>query len=98
MGRSVSAILGIVALAVVSSPAAPTRKLVLEEQRIEGKIRRPQLVLIKADQRPRFDAIVVQSAQSEESVARAVDQSVIEKDPNDAPFRFFDKRIIGIVP
>jgi len=30
------------------------QKIIFEEQKIEGKIRRPQLVLIKADQRPTF--------------------------------------------
>ena len=31
------------------------KQMVFEEQKIEGKIRRPQLVLIKADQRPEFN-------------------------------------------
>ncbi|HMA64888.1 MAG TPA: hypothetical protein VKO63_06815, partial [Chitinispirillaceae bacterium] len=46
-----------------SSIAAPesVKKMVFEEQRIEGKIRRPQLVLIKAEQRPEFKPMVMQS-------------------------------------
>jgi hypothetical protein len=88
----------VLAICVMAEASAPVRKLVIEEQRIEGKIRRPQLVLIKADQRPRFGAIVVQSAQTEDDVTRAVDPAVIEKCPYDEPFRFAGKRIVNIVP
>ena len=34
---------------------------VFDEQVIEGKIRRPQMVLIQADQRPEFEPIVMKS-------------------------------------
>jgi TolA-binding protein len=34
---------------------SPPKKIMLEEQTVEGKIRRPQLVLIKADPQPSFD-------------------------------------------
>ncbi len=98
MGRIAAMILGVVFAAGSAARAAPVRKLVLEEQRIEGKIRRPQLVLIKADQRPRFSAIVVQSAQTEEDIARAVDQAVVEQCPYDGPFRFAGKRIVNLAP
>ena len=41
-------------LVTVCAAAGAVKTLVLEEQRVEGKIRRPQLVLIKADSRPHF--------------------------------------------
>ena len=85
-------------LVAAAAYAAPVRRLVLEEQRIEGKIRRPQLVLIRADQRPRFESIVAHSALAQEDITRAVDPSVIEACPYDAPFRFSGTRIRNIVP
>jgi hypothetical protein len=81
-----------------AAATAPIRRLVLEEQRIEGKIRRPQLVLIKAEQRPVFASIVVHSAAGVESIARAVSKKALEASPFSGAFRFVDKKIANIVP
>lgn len=100
MGKAVPA--GAFVLALITgacaAPTSPVRRLVLDEQRIEGKIRRPQLVLIKADERPSFGPIVVHSVGSDENITRAVSQSVIEKSPYDGAFRFVDKRIVNFRP
>ncbi|MBD3242339.1 MAG: hypothetical protein GF331_17235 [Chitinivibrionales bacterium] len=104
--KAVSAIAkaGCVALLVTGaglaaqSPTGKVRRLVLEEQRIEGKIRRPQLVLIKADQRPDFGSIVVHSVGGDKDIAKAVSQSVIEKSPYRDAFRFAGKKIANFVP
>jgi hypothetical protein len=95
--RFAAAVMVVCALAgaVLSAPTTgPVRRLVLEEQRIEGKIRRPQLVLIKADQRPAFNPIVVQGVGSEESITRSVSQAVIEKCPYREPFKLAGKRVV----
>lgn len=81
-----------------ASPTGKIRRLVLEEQRIEGKIRRPQLVLIKADERPKFGSIVVHSVGGDEDITKAVSQSVIEKSPYRDAFRFAGKSITNFVP
>ncbi len=88
----------VMAGALCAAPTGKIRRLVLEEQRIEGKIRRPQLVLIKADQRPTFGPIVVHSVGGDEDITKAVSQSVIEKSPYQDAFRFAGKKIADFVP
>ncbi len=39
-------------------------KIIFKERKIEGKIRRPQLVLIKAEKRPEFSSIIMQGVGS----------------------------------
>lgn len=74
------------------------KKFVFDESRIEGKIRRPQLVLIKADQRPEFDPMVVQSLGRTGNIAGAVEKSILEKSPYNGAFSFRNKRIINLIP
>lgn len=76
----------------------PVRKLVLDEQRIEGKIRRPQMVLIKADQRPAFDPVVATSANTEQSITRGVSDAVVEACAYRGPFSFVNKRVVYSAP
>lgn len=73
-------------------------KMVFEERRIEGKIRRPQLVLIKAEQRPEFDPMVLQSLGKTGDIAGAVDKSILEASPYDGAFQFHGTRIENYVP
>ena len=73
-------------------------KMIFEERRIEGKIRRPQLVLIKAEQRPEFDPMVLQSLGKTGDIAGAVDKSILEASPYDGAFRFRGTRIDNYVP
>jgi hypothetical protein len=96
--RSVAVVVGVAASVALGAATTPIRRLVLEEQRIEGKVRRPQLVLIKADERPSFGPIVVHSVGSDENITKAVRQSVIEASPYTNAFRFADKKIVNYVP
>ncbi|MBN1757261.1 MAG: hypothetical protein JW863_03030 [Chitinispirillaceae bacterium] len=73
-------------------------KMIFEERRIEGKIRRPQLVLIKAEQRPEFDPMVLQSLGRTGDIAGAVDKSILEASPYDGAFQFRGTRIDNYVP
>ena len=75
-----------------------TMKMVFEEQKIEGKIRRPQLVLIKADQRPEFNPMVMQSMGKTKNIASLVDQGLIDDLPYQGAFKFEGTKIINIVP
>jgi hypothetical protein len=74
------------------------QKIIFEEQKIEGKIRRPQLVLIKADQRPNFPPMIMQSFGKTENIAEFVDQSVIDDAPNQGPFQFENNKIANYIP
>jgi hypothetical protein len=77
---------------------ASLKKMVFEEKRIEGKIRRPQLVLIQAEQRPVFEPMILQSLGNKGDITGSVDRNIIENIPNQKHFVFEDKRIINIVP
>jgi hypothetical protein len=72
--------------------------LVFEEQKIEGKIRRPQLVLIKADQRPDFNPMVMQSLGKSKNVAQLVDDRLLKGSQNQGAFKFEGTKIVNIVP
>jgi hypothetical protein len=90
---------------VASMPSAKTtvsesglKRLVFEEQKIEGKIRRPQLVLIKADQRPDFNPMVMQSLGKSKNIAQLVDDKLLEGSQNQGAFKFEGTKIVNIVP
>jgi hypothetical protein len=88
-------------LPAFSAPAQPpqdVKRIILEEQKIEGKIRRPQLVLIKADQRPEFEPMVMQSFGKKADIIKGVESSVIEGTPYTGPFRFENKTIVNYAP
>jgi hypothetical protein len=95
-----------IAFFTVSSSAAPApaesprdmKRIILEEQKIEGKIRRPQLVLIKADQRPEFEPMVMQSLGKKADIVKNVDPAVIDASPYAGPFRFEGKAIVNYAP
>ncbi len=72
--------------------------MIFDERRIEGKIRRPQLVLIKAEQRPEFDPMVLQSLGKTGNIAGAVDKAMLETSPYDGAFQFRGKRIVNYIP
>jgi hypothetical protein len=74
------------------------RQIVFEEQKIEGKIRRPQLVLIKADQRPEFGSMVMQSMGKTKNIAMLVDEKLIEEAYHKDAFQFKGTKIINISP
>jgi hypothetical protein len=73
------------------------QQIIFEEERIEGKIRRPQMVLIKADERPAFQSMVLTNLGRNASIAEFVDPSVIEKTPNQGAFQFAGNRISNLV-
>jgi hypothetical protein len=64
------------------------KQIVFEEQKIEGKIRRPQLVLIKADQRPDFAPMIMQAAGKSKSITGLIDENLINGNANNGPFMF----------
>jgi hypothetical protein len=74
------------------------QKIIFEEQKIEGKIRRPQMVLIKADQRPTFPPMIMQSYGKTENIAEFVDPFAIENLPNQNAFQFEGTRISNYIP
>jgi hypothetical protein len=74
------------------------QRIIFEEQKIEGKIRRPQLVLIKADQRPSFPPMLMQSIGKNDNVASFVDPSVVEDTTYQNPFQFQGTTIINYAP
>jgi hypothetical protein len=84
--------------ATSSISSAGIKQLIFEEQKIEGKIRRPQLVLIKADQRPEFNPMVMQSLGKTKNIAGLVDQGILEETRYQGAFKFEGTRIVNIVP
>ncbi|MBN1128100.1 MAG: hypothetical protein JXA71_03895 [Chitinispirillaceae bacterium] len=74
------------------------KQLIFEEQKIEGKIRRPQLVLIKADQRPEFNPMIMQSLGKAKNIATLVDQELLEENQYRGAFKFEGVRIVNITP
>ncbi|HEX3020236.1 MAG TPA: hypothetical protein VHP36_08030 [Chitinispirillaceae bacterium] len=74
------------------------KKMVFEEKRIEGKIRRPQLVLIQAEQRPVFEPIILHSLGGSGDITVSVDKKIIDDIPNRGPFKFENTRITNMVP
>jgi hypothetical protein len=100
---SVAVIAAIVLLSCELALAGPGAKrssntIVFEEDRIEGKIRRPQLVLIKAEQRPSFQPMVFQSVGKEMNIVEFVSESVVEDSPYQGPFRFDGTKISNFAP
>jgi hypothetical protein len=74
------------------------QRIIFEDQKIEGKIRRPQLVLIKADQRPGFPAMIMQSVGKNDNIASFVDPAVIENSTYQNAFQFKGTAITNYVP
>lgn len=72
--------------------------MIFEEQKIEGKIRRPQLVLIQADQRPEFTPMVLQSLGKGGNITDQVDEKVLDNSTYNKPFQFEGTRIINLKP
>ncbi len=64
------------------------KKIIFEEKKIEGKIRRPQLVLIKADQRPTFSPMVLQGLGSGTNILQSVKNDLITDSPYKGAFQF----------
>jgi hypothetical protein len=64
------------------------KQIIFEEKKIEGKIRRPQLVLIKADQRPEFSPMVLQSLGSGTNILQSVKSDLITESPYKGAFQF----------
>jgi hypothetical protein len=77
---------------------AAVQRIIFEEQKIEGKIRRPQLVLIKADQRPGFPPMIMQSLGKNDNIASLLDPSVIESPIYQNAFKFQGTTISGYAP
>jgi hypothetical protein len=73
-------------------------RLILDEQRIEGKIRRPQLVLIKAETRPSFGPILMEASAQDGNIVRSANDALIEQTPHDGPFRFSGADISNYKP
>lgn len=73
-------------------------RIVFDELQIEGKIRRPQLVLIKAEQRPNFSPMVMQSLDSDINVAAFSSGDAVEKSPYNEVFELEGEKISNYVP
>lgn len=83
---------------LAAEPAGDIKKMVFEEQRIEGKIRRPQLVLIKAEQRPEFHPMILQSFGKQENMVSSINEQLIEDSPYNEPFQFNGTSISNYQP
>jgi hypothetical protein len=70
------------------------KSMVFEEAKIEGKLRRPQLVLIKADQRPSFEPMAMQSLGSPENTMTTIDMTLFDRSAYTAPFKMADGKTI----
>ncbi len=77
---------------------AAVQKIIFEEQKIEGKIRRPQMVLIKADQRPTFTPMLMQSAGKTDNITATINPAVIENAIYQGAFQFNGTQIINYLP
>ena len=87
------------AAATERKPAASSvKQMVFEEQKIEGKIRRPQLVLIKADQRPDFGPMVLQGRGKTKNLAATVARDLVEDASFNSAFRFEGTAIVTPAP
>lgn len=64
------------------------KKIIFEEKKIEGKIRRPQLVLIKADQRPVFSPMILQGLGNGTNILQTVNNDLITDSPYKGAFQF----------
>jgi len=97
----VAALLFFTAYQVIGADKAPKgdlKQLFFEERKIEGKIRRPQLVLIKAEQRPEFEPMVIQSLGRSADIVSSVENNILEQSPYDNAFQFREKRISNYKP
>jgi hypothetical protein len=83
---------------ILADQQKDVKSMVFEDQRIEGKIRRPQLVLIKAEQRPEFKPMVMQSFGKLNNITNSVNEKVIEDSPYKGPFLFNGTEIINYDP
>jgi hypothetical protein len=77
---------------------ANVKQIIFEEQKIEGKIRRPQLVLIKADQRPEFTPMIMQAVGKSKSVSALIDENLINSNTNTSPFKFIGTKVQYTAP
>lgn len=85
----------ILCFCALAAAAGPQKKFVFEERQIEGKIRRPQLVLITADQRPQYGPMVMIAAQP---VPGDHAEPEIAADCYAGPFRFDEGGLKGLLP
>jgi len=95
-----AAVASFAAAAASSAPPAAKsgKQIVFEEQRIEGKLRRPQLVLIKADMRPEFPPMIIQGFSKGANILDFIDESIIEDSPYKGAFQFEGKKIRNYAP
>ena len=75
-----------------------SKTIIFSDQRIEGKIRRPQLVLITADQRPDFAPMVMQAIGKPGNITSSVSEKIIDESPYMRVFRFEGTRIVNYEP
>ena len=73
----------------------PIRKIVFTDAKIEGKVRRPHLVVIKAIARPIFSPLVTISAVP---TPGDLSDQTIDRDPYASPFLFDEGGVRDVVP
>jgi hypothetical protein len=71
------------------------RQLVFSEQFIKGKVRRPQLVLIKAEQRPAFTPMAMQAIGGQTNF---ISDNIEQYTPYSKPFVLEGNRVVNCVP
>ncbi len=90
--------ISILSIATAVYGAEDIKKIIFEEQRIEGKIRRPQLVLIKAEQRPVLSPMVLKSLSKNADISSITNDDIIQDSPCKGPFRVENGRLTNIEP
>ena len=73
--------------------ASGMKKFVFEERTIEGKIRRPQLVMIRAEQRPEFSLMIMKGPDKGINLDLFTTGDIVEGSPYKKPFEVKDKKI-----
>jgi hypothetical protein len=91
----VQALAGEGAPAEKKSKPGTIRQLVFSEQLIKGKVRRPQLVLIKAEQRPSFPPMALQAIGGQTDV---VSEEIARFCPYSKPFELEGTNVVNCVP
>ena len=94
----IAAVTALLTTLLSSLHAAQVKQIVFEERAIEGKIRKPQLIMIKAEQRPEFGPIVMKSIDKEINLAEYTESPSVENALNALPFRIRDFRVVDIQP
>ena len=90
--KSITALMFLTLCATYTRPDSDSTVIVFQERVIEGKIRRPQLVLISADERPELTPILLFSGYTSKNIG--LSNEILDTVPQNEVFRFSGKSIV----